>query len=193
MRGRVNPRRWPAEFARCIYWIARGSVVFSALLYLALLGLVQSARAEVNQPQLAGTKINSTHPHFNDADLGALREYAQEIGAERPKLTRIAESTSTDPNHFDDMHALRDYARQIAGGHPAAASIEEGKSQHQDYNHFNDAALAALRDYVRQIGADQPNSMGAPRFKVAEADDALGALRELFGGRSQPDALAVRH
>ena len=43
-----------------------------------------------------------------------------------------------------------------------------------------DGSLTALRDFVRDIGA--PQSVLAPTIKLAEADNAVDALREFFSG-----------
>ena len=185
--------------------------------YLVLLGSAPSARADADLENLIdlGRTKNTNTPHsiadfaplwgyaqrigaehselaelelahFDDANLVALRNYAQQIGAGQPKLASFVEGNSLRRN-FDDaeLAALHDYAQQIGAERPNSASITVGNSPRRD---LNDAELAALRDYAQQIGRDQAASASTPRLKVAEADDALGALRELFGRSAPPDS-----
>ena len=144
--------RWSAKFTNCASGVAWISIGLSGLVYLALLGFGQPARADAEQPKLVNLdKAANSHPHFDDADLVALRDYAQQAGAEQPKLASIQESGSHDP-------------------------------------HFHDADIAALRDYAQLIGAVEPNSASLPRLRVAEADNAFDALRDLFRRGTQPDS-----
>ena len=144
--------RWSAKFTNCASGVAWISIGLSGLVDLALLGFGQPARADAEQPKLVNLdKAANSHPHFDDADLVALRDYAQQAGAEQPKLASIQESGSHDP-------------------------------------HFHDADIAALRDYAQLIGAVEPNSASLPRLRVAEADNAFDALRDLFRRGTQPDS-----
>jgi DmsE family decaheme c-type cytochrome len=186
--GGVNVQRGQCTLRA---FVALFSVVCSALIYLLLLGDPQSAYADGKQPSLAEV-ANSKSPHhpFDDAELGALRDYAKQVAADQPKLASAAESKAPNPHHADDaqLSALREYAQQIGSEQPQGVSAEEGANPHRQYNHYDDASIAALRDYARQIGADQSSPAGAPPFKVAEADNAFDALRNFLGGGSQQDA-----
>jgi DmsE family decaheme c-type cytochrome len=145
-----------------------------------VLGLVQPARADSEPP-----KAKAGHFQFEDADLSALRGYAQEIAAEQPKGTSITEERVPHPQLEDaQFAALRIYAQQIGAGPPKLTSIRESKSANP---HFDDAELAELREYAQQIG--ELNSASAPRLRVAEAESAFDALREFLGRNAQPDAV----
>ena len=188
-RGGVKVKRGNCKLRACP--IVLFPVVCSALIYVLLLGLPQSAHADGKQLALAEV-ANSKSPHhpFDDAELGALRDYAKQIGADQPRLASVAESKAPNPHQGDDAQvaALREYAQQIGGKQTEGASVEQSNSPHGHYDHFEDAALAALRDYARQIGADQPKSAGVPALKVAQADNAFDALRQFLGRGSQPEA-----
>jgi DmsE family decaheme c-type cytochrome len=163
------------------------SIVASGLIYLALLAFAQPACADPEQSKLANPDTtNNPHPHLGDtADLVTLREYAQQIGVAQIKLASIEESKHLDP-HFDspELLALREYAQQIGAEQPKLASIEGSK--HGD-PHLENPELLALREYAQQIGAAQPDSASAPPLKTAEADTALDALRDFFGGGAPPN------
>jgi DmsE family decaheme c-type cytochrome len=145
-----------------------------------VLGLAQPARAD-SEP----AKAKNPHFQFEDTDLSALRGYAQQIGAEQPKLASFREERSSHP-HFEDadLSSLREYAQQIGIEQPKLASSKESKSH---YPHFDDAEFAELREYAQQIGLDQAAPAGAPGLRVAEAENALDALRGLLGRDGEPD------
>jgi DmsE family decaheme c-type cytochrome len=186
--GGVNVKRGHCTLRACIMLL---SVACSALIYLLLLGDPQSAHADAKQPSLAEVaNPKSPHHSFDDAELGALRDYAKQVAADQPKLASAAESQASNPHHTNDaqLSALREYAEQIGSEQPQGVSAEEGANPHRQYNHYDDASIAALRDYARQIGADQSSPAGAPPIKIAEADNAFDALRNFLGRGSQPDA-----
>jgi DmsE family decaheme c-type cytochrome len=145
--GGAIPKYWSGKCTDCASVVASIAIIFSGLIYLPLLVLAQPARADTEHAKL----IENAHPQFDDAELAALRGYAQQVGAEQPKFANVKESKSPHP-------------------------------------HFDDADLAALREYAQQTGIDQRNSANAPRLRIAEADNALDALRDFLGRGAQPEA-----
>src|SRR5438105_1743782 len=83
--------------ATAIPWLL---ATFSGLAYLALLALALPARADVEHPKRASFHHGEgAHPHFQDPELAALRDYAQQIGIYDPRSTsapqlRVAEADS---------------------------------------------------------------------------------------------------
>ncbi len=163
------------------------AIVASGLIYLAQLALAPPASADPEQSKLANPDTtNNPYPHLGDtADIVTLREYAQQIGVAQIKLASIEESKHLDP-HFEspELLVLREYAQQIGAEQPRFASNEEDKAAHL---HADAPELVALREYAQQIGMGEPGSAGAPRLRTAEADNALDALRGLFGRPAEPD------
>ncbi len=114
--------------------------------------------------------------------FSGLLGFAQPVRA--AESAALNETRSPHSQSFDgDAAALREYARQIGGGRPSLAAINETQSPHA---HDGNTDFVALRAYAQKIGADQPNSSSEPRFKIAEADSALGALREFLRKDAQP-------
>jgi len=103
---------------------------------------------------------------------------------EQPKLVSFNRAENVHPHFHDgDVSALNAYAHQIRSEQAKLVSIGESKSAH---HHFYDPELAALRDFAQHIGADQPNSVRAPRLRLAQADSAFEALREFLRSIEQP-------
>src|SRR5262249_27053714 len=104
--------------------------------------------------------------------------------AEQPKLVSFNRAENVHPHFHDgDISALNAYAHQIRSEQAKLVSIGGSKSAHP---HFHDPGLAALRDYAQHIGIDESNSVSVPRLRLAEADSAFEALRELLRRREQP-------
>ena len=198
----VSPSRrwWPGKFTNCASLIARISLVLSALIYPALLGFAQAVRAE--QPELMGENHRSApgassaasivepgryHLVYDHAAHSASSvDFMQIIDAGQPKLASLDNARSTHPQFEDaDLMALHEYARQIGAQQPDLVSVERSKSQHPA---IEDMDVAALREYAQQIGTDQPSPANGPRVRIAEADNALDALRELLRGGEQPNS-----
>ena len=151
-----------------------------------MLGLAEPARADAEQAKL-GSVNQIDNPHA--ADLLALREYAQKIDAEGLRVASIEESNNAHAHSNDpELLALRDYAEQIGAAEPKPVKVDDSSSPHP---HGADETLEALRDYAQQIGIAQPASAGPPALRVAEADTAFDALRNLFGGGTQPNPSAA--
>jgi len=196
---------WPGKPTNCASLIARISFVVSALIYLALLGFAQAVRAE--QPELMGANHPSApgvssaakivapgrhHQFYDHAAQSASSIFAssidvmQIIDAEQPKLVSLDYARSAHPQFEDaDYMALHEYTRQIGAQQPELVSVERSKSQHPA---IGDIDVAALREYAQQIGIDQPNSANGPRLRLAEATNALDALREFLRGGEQPSS-----
>lgn len=87
------------------------------------LGLAEPARADAEQTKLVSVN-EPNNPHA--ADLAALREYAQEIGAQGPTVASIEESKNPRA-HFNNPEflALREYVEQIGAAQPKPAAIED--------------------------------------------------------------------
>ena len=79
---RVN--RASGKFTNCAFLIALISIISSGLMLPAVLAFAQPARANAEQPTLV-----NPHPHVDDPDLAALRDYARRTGSEQPKLASI--------------------------------------------------------------------------------------------------------
>ena len=164
---------------RCaVAWVA---VILSALIYPVVPGFAQPIRADAEQIK----RVNS-HPHFDDPDIAALRDYARQTGSEQPKHLSIKDSGDPDP-HFDDadLVALHAYAQQTGPEQPKLASVKESRSPHR---HFDDPDLATLRDYAQQLAGDEPDATRSPQLRVAQADSAFEALREFLRKREQPNS-----
>ena len=177
--GSTSLRRWCGKFPDRAFLLASISIGLSALISLAVLGFAQPVRADAEQAKLVNFNNGQDHYHHSsDAEVVALKEYAQQIGSEQPEHVSISKSPAP---HFDDagLAALHDYAQQAASERSEHAS---GSAPH----YFADPDFAALRDYAVQVGAKGANSTGLPRVKVAEAESAFDALRELFQKREQP-------
>jgi DmsE family decaheme c-type cytochrome len=185
------------RFTNCGCLIARISVVISALIYLAWLGLAQPVRAEhpglteKGHPYAPGASSAAKfvepdrHPQLYDHAASSV-DLMQIIDAEQPKLASLDNAGSAHP-HFEDaeLMALHEYARQIGAQPPELAGVGRSKSQHPA---IQDMAVAALREYAQQIGIDQPDPANGPRLRIAEADNALDALREFLRGGEKPSS-----
>jgi DmsE family decaheme c-type cytochrome len=195
--GSMSLSCWFGNFTNCTSLVVWISIIFSGLIYLALLDLVQPARAE--EPKLIGVDYSSVrgasspakivelgrNHQFYDHAISALVDFVQVIDAEQPKLVSLKKTKNSHPQFDDaDFTALREYAQQIGADQPELVSIKESKSPHPQ---FEDADFAALREYAQQIGVDTPNSASAPRLRMAEADNAFDALREFLRRGAQPN------
>ena len=150
-----------------------------------LLALREYAHKIGEAPTVASIEESKKNPHahFNNPELVALQEYAEQIGAAAPKSAIIEGSQSAHPHLAEEELAdLRKYAQQVGVDQPKPASIEESKSAHP---HADDPELLAPRDYAEQVGLAEPGSSSAP-LRMAQADNAFDALRDLFGRGAQP-------
>jgi DmsE family decaheme c-type cytochrome len=150
-----------ADIASTIRWI---SLIWSGLIYLALFGFSQPARAE--EPKLIGENYSSVR------------------GAPFP--TKVAELARSHQLSDGALSALVDFVQSIDAAQPKLVGFKETENPHPQ---FDQAAFAALREFAQQIGADKPGSVRTPQLKVAEADNAFDALREfLQKGGAKPNS-----
>jgi DmsE family decaheme c-type cytochrome len=137
------------------------SVAASALMFWPLLGLSQSAKAET----------------FTVADINAtLRGLPQAASSEK----------RGQPHQlFAEDHALSElssFAHRIEAGEPKPDSAENSDNPHRQ---FEDGAFLALWAYAQRIDAAKPQAIEAG-LKLADADNALDALREFLQKGSPP-------
>ena len=101
------------------------------------------------------------------------------VGPSQPAL-------SDAEQHFGDadLAELHEYARQIRPMKVGFVSAGHSKDPH---DHFQ-PDLAALREYAGQISGDQPTTAGESPLRVAEADSAFEALRELLRRKEPPSS-----
>ena len=163
--GSVEPKFWPAQsadFTSTRGWI---SPAWAGLICLAVLGFAQSAHAE---------GPNSSYSAVRAAPFPAT---VAELGRNQQVLNDGAFSV------------LADFVQAIDAEQPKLASLKETKNPHPQ---FDESAFAALREYAQKIGVDRPNSIGAPRLKVAEAGSLLEFLQERGAGKPTPSTTPIQ-
>jgi DmsE family decaheme c-type cytochrome len=131
----------------------------SALVCWALFGSAPSASA---QEALTVAAINST-----------LRGLPAPVSSAKP-----SQQYADDPA----LSALTTFAQQIAADEPRPAI---GKTSQDSGRQFDDQAYSALRAFAQRIGTAQPESI-KNQPKLADADNALDALREFLKKGSSP-------
>jgi hypothetical protein len=184
--GTTSLRRRVGKLLARVFVRGWVSIILSALIYLASLGFTQPVRADPEQAKpVSINNVEDGHHPFADAQLEALKAYAQQIGPERSE--RVNMSQSPHP-HFDDadLAVLHQYARQAGSERAEPASVSSDPHPH----YLADPDFAALRDYAQQVGMEGTNSAGVPRVRVAEAESAFDALRDFLRKREQPPSSA---
>jgi DmsE family decaheme c-type cytochrome len=137
-----------------------------ALFCWALIGLVQSANA---QETLTVAAINST-----------LRGLSQPPSPDKPPQ---AHQSADD----EALSALSTFAQQIAAEKPHSVIGQASGQASQDTDRqFDDRAYSALQDFAQRIGTQTPQSIKG-RTKLAEADNALDALRDFLSKNASPN------
>ena len=138
----------------------------SAFILWPLLGFSQSAKAD---------------GAFTVADINlALRGSAQATTPQKP----------SQPQQYggsDALSALSAFAQQIAAQAPQGTSANAAAPAGRQ---FDDATFAALRDFAQRVGGDRPVSI-KDLPKVADADNAMDALREFLQKGSAPQSPAA--
>ncbi len=155
----------------------------------------------LGHPATAAPSISG--PAYSDLAQFVQSIQGAEVGASRAdnRLTvegvraalrgdQASEVLSTTKNSPQRLYAdnsadsgLANFVQLIAAEQPKLISA--------DATPANGDAFSALREFAQRVGADRPESLRS-QSKVAEADSAFGALRELFGGKSsQPEPPAV--
>jgi DmsE family decaheme c-type cytochrome len=85
----------------------------------------------------------------------------------------------------DAFAALAGFARTVA-----AQSITSGEKA-ATYRRSDDAIYSELTEFAQQVGAKPPVAQ-EPRLKLAEADNAVDALKDFLKGNSAPPADAAK-
>jgi DmsE family decaheme c-type cytochrome len=134
--------------------------------------------------QAAGTP-GPHHRFFHHVALSTAVDLPEAVEADQPTLVSLdgVANPHAQWEQADDA-ALRDYARQIGIEGPMSRDIAE--ADHSPWGPGG-TELAALRDYALQVGVAAPDSAAAPPLRLAEADNALDALREWLRGNQQPE------
>ena len=133
--------------------------------------------------------------------LSALHEYVQQIGASSSDADSPHSTSDAARAHLSDpaFAALREFAERLGSGQPAAPreyvqtidpAASSPVSPHHGYTNTvpdksMDVAYGALREFAERINSHQP----APRSsvpKLAEADNMMDALRDMFKGGGAP-------
>jgi len=91
-----------------------------------------------------------------------------------------AHSAETDADQ--SISALRNYVRLISTGQPQGPAYSTNENPASVSSAAGDDASAALRAFVRDLDTDRQQT--GSEIKVADADNAVDALREFFQGQS---------
>src|SRR6516165_3980397 len=178
-------------------------LLYSTLLSLSLLSFVQPVSADEltfsiddvysalsdssRSTDTVGRSSGIIRPHHGtrDEDVSSLATYVRRLDTEQPQLIS-ASGSSFHGNVYKDaaFSALREYAQQIGVEQAKLPNVEESDGARSA--RIDDADVLALHGYARQIGTDQPDAAGD--VKIAEADNAFDALRDLLGRGAQPEA-----
>jgi DmsE family decaheme c-type cytochrome len=139
------------------------SLLRSALVGGAVLGLIQPAMA---------VQIVS--------DPGVNPGSGQGIYAALLDLDRAGLQPAPAQSDEGAFSALAGFAQKLSGESPKASGQTSAKPSPAD-----DAIYSELADFAKNIAADRQVSR-EPRLRVAEADNALDALKELLQGNTAP-------
>jgi DmsE family decaheme c-type cytochrome len=154
-----------AQFARAFYArpLARLlTLLKSALVGGAVLGLIQPAMAV----QIA-------------SDPGINPGSGQGVYAALLALDNAGAKPASARHDEDAFAALADFARSVPAGSKATGD-KLSKSIAGD-----DAAYSELAEFAQEVGAKRLVSQG-PRLRVADADNAVDALKEFLSGNTAP-------
>lgn len=158
------------------------AIVLAGLTFSALCGLVEPARAQHPDIGLTGAHAaGMPHRDIDDSDFVALRAYAQSIG-----VTDSSRGVSIEPAasvENENPHAGLGLDQSAPDPHAGFASAHAKIDLDA---HLSHPEFAALRAYANEIAGGPPSQPAGPApFKVAEADNALDALREMLRGAPQ--------
>jgi DmsE family decaheme c-type cytochrome len=149
--GSMRSWCWSAKFTdrAGVAWV---SAILSGLICLAALALAAPEPADAGQPELVN--LDNPHRQFDDTDVMALHDYAQQIGSGQPTLASTRAGRSPHP-HFDDadLAALREYAQRIGDDRPNSDGMPRLRVAEAD------SAFDALREFLRKRG---PNATPDP-------------------------------
>lgn len=143
------------------------SLLKSALVGGAVLGLIQ--------PAFAVGVISSDQPVFPTSGQGVYAALLDLDGA-RPAPTQRGD---------DAFSALASFAQTVT----AELSGEKASGQKATASRQDNAVFAELADFGQRVGAKRPVSQ-QPRLKLADADNAVDALKDFLSGNSAPPPAA---
>ena len=147
------------------------SLLRSVLVGGAALGLIQ--------PAFAIGVISSDQPIFPTTGQGVYAALLDLDGAKPAPAQR----------DDDAFSALSSFARTIAV--ESNTSGEKTSGRRVTASQQDDAVFAELAEFAQKVGAKQPVSH-EPRLRLAEADNAVDALKEFLRGNSAPPADAPK-
>ena len=148
------------------------SLLKSVLVGGAVLGLVQPALA-------VGVIPSDQQAIFPTSGQGVYAALLDLDGA-RPAPVKLGDEAFSE---------LSSFAQTIAAAPNAPAGATSG--QKVAATRQDDAIYSQLAQFARQVGADRSISR-EPRLRLAEADNAVDALKEFLGGNSAPPADAPK-
>ena len=148
------------------------SLLKSALVGGAALGLIQPAMA---------VQIVS--------DPGINPESGQGVYAALLDLDRSGPKPAPAPRHDDAFSALAGFAQTISAVSTKTSSNTSG--QKVAATRRDEAVFAELSEFAQRVGARHPVSH-EPRVKLAEADNAVDALKDFLRGNAAPSTEAPK-
>ena len=144
------------------------SVLLSGLIGWAPLGFVQSASA---------VEVASGQGNYGASGQGV---YAALLDLDKSSV-KLAPASRDD----DAFSALASFARSAAA--ETKASGEKASGRKLTASSQDDAVFAELVEFAQRVGAKRPDS-DQSRLKLADADNAVDALKDFLKGNSAPPA-----
>ena len=165
-----------AQYARACYAQPLAqllSLLKSALVGGAVLGLIQPAFA-------VGVMPGPAQGIFPTSGQGIYAALLDLDGANPKSAPKSAPAQRED----DAFFALEGFAKTLSA--PSNTSHERAAGSRQD-----DAIYSELTEFAQRVGAKRPVAH-EPRLKLAEADNAVDALKDFLHGNSAPPADAPK-
>jgi DmsE family decaheme c-type cytochrome len=156
-----------AQYARACYAQPLAgllSLLKSALVGGAVLGLIQPAYAY----PVEAVPTQSIFPTSGQGIYAALLD-----------LDKSSPKAAPAQRGDDAFSALAGFAKTVSAG-PKPAGEKAAKSPQAD-----DAIYSELNEFAQRVGARRPVSQ-EPRLKLAEADNAVDALKDFLRGNGKP-------
>lgn len=143
------------------------SLLRSALVGGAVLGLIQ--------PAMAVQIVSDPGPGINPGSGQGVYAALLDLDKSSPKPAR----TQRDDDAFS---ALAGFAQTVSAGTKAAKAAEEKTARPRQ---AEDATYSELAEFAQRVGAKRPVSQ-EPRLKLAEADNAVDALKDFLRQNGTP-------